>query len=167
MPIQTTVPQNSLPSSGLWQNNKGTHPSRPRPASRAPRRRRLRAQDQQMPQHKSVPCLISHFLNVSLKNSVSEPLLGSLVHWHLLRINETTSLQRDESPLSCQKPNVPTFAQQKLFKKHLSPLSKASRHSSRSLSNDYTTITSVSGGQMSLRIKRCCSIPYFSDLAAR
>lgn len=43
---------------------------------------------------------------------------------------------------------------------------KGSHHSSRGLSNSYIAITTVSTGQMSLRIKSCCSITYFSNLAA-
>jgi len=54
--------------------------------------------------------LVSHFFPVSLKKSVSELLLGSLIHQHLLAENETTSLQTAESPPSCQTLNFPTFA---------------------------------------------------------
>lgn len=110
--------------------------------------------------------LISHFLNVSLKKAVSELLLGSLVHWHLLRTNETTSLQTAESPPSCQTLNFLPLHSKRYLRSTCFPLLKGSHHSSKGLSNDYTAITTVSKGQMSPRIKRCCSMTYFSNLAA-
>lgn len=78
-----------------------------------------------------------------------------------LRINEPSSLQT----VKCQILDFPTIAEQKnLTCTCFIPLREAT--SSKGLSKDFPATGTVSRAQMSLRIKRCCSSTYFSNLAA-
>lgn len=123
--------------------------------------------------------LFSHFFSVSLKKTISKFLLGNLTRCHLLRKSAYILLRKMLKNLHLQNRNhfnskhlrFFLLAKHQIFlplhsKRHLRSTCFFSPGESTILLKAHTATTIASRGQMSLRIKRCCSITYFSNLAA-